>query len=132
MKLQRPAGVKEPAKAMTVNSVTSLNPASNELTDFMDFLLLNNYAGGIMTTDAPPLFSRNARFWPASAYEIPEKEDLIDYLEALEMEPENENLYDYTHGFTEENGFPKVALLRVRIIHDSKDLAVTFRIIKRY
>lgn len=132
MKLQRPAGVKEPVEATKVNSVTSLNPASNELTDFMDFLVANRYAGGIMTTDSPPLFSMNARFWPASGYDTPEKEDLIDYLEALEMEPENEKLYDYTHGFTCEDGILEMVWFRIRIIHDSKDLAVTFRTIQRY
>lgn len=131
MKLQRPAGMKEPV-ATKLNSVTSLNPASNELTDFMDFLVANQYAGGIMTTEGPPLFSLRGRFWPASGYDIPEKEDLIDYLEALEIETENEKLYDYTHAFIQEDGTSDKVLFRIRIILDSKELAVTFRTIQRY
>jgi hypothetical protein len=132
MKLQRPAGVKEPAVATKLNSVTSLNLASNELTDFMDFLVANKYAGGIVTTDASPMFSLNGRFWPAADYDAPDAEDLIDYLEALEMEPENENLYDYTHGFTRDDGILEMVLFRIRIIHEAKDLAVTLRITQRY
>lgn len=132
MKLQRPIGLKEPVMATKVNSVTDLNPASNELTDFMDFLVANRYAGGIVTTDAPPQFSLNGRFWPASDYDTLDKDDLIDYLDALGMELGNENLYDYTHGYNREDGILEMVWFRVRIIDDSENLGITFRTIQRY
>lgn len=90
---------------ITVNSLMDLNPASNLLTEFMDFLWANDYSGGILLFGQSPSYEHAGKLHDAPQFGTPDNDDIVDCLEALGMDLKPEQgqykrvTFDYLHWY---------------------------------
>lgn len=109
-----------------LNTVDTLNPTSNALTEFLDFLLVNEFGAGAYSSSAMPSYIDKTWF-PAPWFGIPEKEDLLDYMEALGMTDENGRSYQYAHGATRKDGTELIGIYRIGVGSDWEGITLGIR-----
>jgi hypothetical protein len=109
-----------------LNTVDTLNPTSNELTEFLDLLLLNGFTAGAYSTTATPSYIDKTWF-AASWLAIPDRDDFLDYLEALGIEPINGNSYRYAHGVTKPDGTKLIGVYQIGVGVDWEGITLGIR-----
>lgn len=111
---------------ISLNTVDTLNPTSNALTEFLDFLLVNEFSAGAYSSSAMPSYIDKI-WYPAPWFAIPEREDLIDYLEALGMTDENGISYRYAHGATTKDGKELIGVYQIGVASDWEGITLGIR-----
>lgn len=113
---------------ISLNTVDTLNPTSNALTEFLDLLLINGFSAGAYSTTATPSYIDKTWF-PAPWIPIPEYDDFLDYLEALGIEAINGNSYRYAHGATKPDGTELIGIYQIGVGQDWEGITLGIRFI---
>ena len=97
-----------------------INEVNNPLTEFLDFLATSESGSGIYMFNHFPRYDLNGELVEANQFEIPDNEDVADYLEALEMLPDqggrtHRQELTYTHG-VDKNGVVMPVIFKISIL----------------
>lgn len=81
----------------------------------------------MVTSDIGASYEVPGDYVKADGFGDVEKDDLLDYLEALGMTNSNADFFDYTHAFQDEDGEITPMLYRIQPIRSSGHLGISFR-----